>query len=141
MSRPPPRTAFEYANRSWRPSLAWLIIVFVVLPVGLFVAAVLTLVVFGMAKAISTGQPMPDVTAGLDRVLAQIMPYVGPAIATACAGLLRLLSDRTHEVRREITAEGGSSAPPFDASLPPPSGGAPPEPSPTGGLVNNQAIQ
>lgn len=143
--RPPPKTALEYANRSWRPSLAWLLIL-VIVPAVLFAISLLSLIVWGVFKAIATGQAMPDVTAGLDRILAQIMPWIGPALVAAFTGLMKLTNDRTHEVRAEITAIGGASGGghnlgPFPSSAPLSDPPLVSDPSPTGGLVNDHALQ
>lgn len=132
--RQPPQNKFEFFERGWRIALAWICIVLVMLPLCICAAVIMIAFTLGVINSITTGAPMPDLTAGLDRVLPSIMPYVGPGLA----GLLTLLLSRHREVNTELG--GGHNRVPFDPSSAPPSPSAPPEPSPTGGLVNNDAL-
>lgn len=138
IQRPPPRNAFEWAERGWRIALAWMLILFIVAPLALFITVVLAAIAAGLIKAVMTGQPMPDITGGLDRILAQIMPYVGPAILSGLTALGGLLLSRHREVDRQIQGGSPGGAIPLAPSSPPP---LPSEPSATGGLVNNEAIR
>lgn len=135
--RPPPQNKFEFFERGWRIALAWICIVFLVVPLSLCAAVVVVAFTYGFINSILTGQPMPDLTAGLDRVLPSIMPYIGPGIAA----LFTLLISRHREVNTQLG--GGHNRVPFDPSSAPRSPSAPPaepDPSPTGGLVNNEAL-
>lgn len=131
LRRAPPTNAFEFIERAWRPLLAWICIVLVMLPLCACAAVLMIAFTLGFIESIRTGTPLPDLTAGWDRVLPSIMPYIGPGLA----GLLTLMLSRHREVNTEL------GRPPFVASSPPPSASTPAEPSPTGGLVNNEAIQ
>ena len=110
IQRPPPRTAFEWAERGWRIALAWMLILFIVVPLALFVTVVLATIALGLMKSVATGQPMPDITGGLDRILAQIMPYIGPAVLSGLTALGGLLLSRHREVDRQLQG-GGLVAP------------------------------
>lgn len=104
----------------------------IVVPFAVMIAVVCFAIATGFLKSIETGQPMPDLTAGLDRILSSTMPYIGPGLA----GLFALMLSRHREVNTSLG--GGHNRVPFDQSYPPPSGLG--EMSPTGGLVNNDAI-
>lgn len=131
VNRPSPRNKFEFFERGWRIALAWVCVVFLIVPLSICAAVVVVAFTYGFINAIVTGQPMPDLTAGLDRVLPSIMPYIGPGIAA----LFTLLVTRHREVNTALG--GGQSTSPFDPSSSPHS---PSETSPTGGLVNNNAL-
>ena len=140
--RPRPETFWDWLERGWRVVLAWICIILVMVPLCICAATIMIAFTYGFINSIATGEPMPDLTAGLDRVLPSIMPYVGPALA----GLLTLMLSRHREVNTSLG--GGQDRRPLDRpSLPPsPSANAPALPSdrdqiPGGGLINNEAIQ
>jgi len=132
ITRPPPQNKFEFFERGWRVALAWILIVTIAIPFCVMIAIVCWAIGVGFLKSIETGQPMPDLTAGLDRILQQIMPYVGPGLA----GLFALMMSRHREVNTQLGGAQNNTAP-FGQ---PPSQPSPSEVSPTGGLVNNTAI-
>lgn len=127
VQRPPPRNKFEFFERGWRVVLAWICIVFVIVPLCLCAAALMIMFTYGVLNSIITGTPMPDLTAGFDRVLPSIMPYVAPAIGA----LFTLLLSR----HREVNTQLGNA--PFAPPSPQPS---PSAELPSGGLINNEAI-
>lgn len=127
VTRPPPQNKFEFFERGWRIALAWILILMIVVPLSIMVAVVCYAIAVGFLKSIETGQPMPDLTAGLDRVLPSIMPYIGPGLA----GLFALMLSRHREVN---TALGGARVP-FEQPSPQHSSEIP-----GGGLVNNNAL-
>lgn len=129
--RPSPQNKFEFFERGWRVALAWILILLIVVPFSVAIAVICYAFAIGFLKSIETGQPMPDLTAGFDRVLPSIMPYIGPGLA----GLFALMLSRHREVNTALG--GGHNRVPFEPSPPQPSGS---ELSPTGGLVNNNAI-
>lgn len=133
--RPPPQNKFEFFERGWRIALAWVCIVLVMVPLCVCAAVIMVAFTLGVLKSIETGQPLPDLTAGWDRVLPSIMPYIGPGLA----GLFALMLSRHREVNTAIAAGGGSGRPPFDQSSARPSASDPP--TPDGGLVNNEALR
>lgn len=137
-----PETFWDWVERGWRPFVAWVCIILVFVPLCICAAVIMGAFTLGFINSIATGQPMPDLTAGLDRVLPSIMPYVGPGLA----GLLTLLLSRHREVNTELG--GAHNARPFEPPSPPPSASvnAPasqPEepPTPEGGLVNTGALE
>lgn len=115
--RPPPATAFQFFERGWRVALAWMLGALVVLPLCIFVLIVLIAIGVAVIRSAMNGQPVPDMTAGMDRVLAPAWPYIGAAIAT----LWGLMGFRHREVHAQIVAGGGQDRPPFAPSSPPPS--------------------
>jgi hypothetical protein len=136
-----PETMWDWIERGWRPFVAWVCIILVFVPLCVCTAVIMGAFTLGFITSISTGQPMPDLTAGLDRVLPSIMPYIGPGLA----GLLTLLLSRHREVNTELG--GAHNARPFDPSLAPPSASVsapaslPAGPlTPDGGLVNNSVL-
>lgn len=132
VTRSPPQNKFEFFERGWRVALAWLLILLIVVPFSITIAVVCYAFAIGFLKSIETGQPMPDLTAGFDRVLPSIMPYIGPGLA----GLFALMLSRHREVNTALG--GGHNRIPFEQSSSPPSAST--EVSPTGGLVNNNAL-
>lgn len=119
--RQPPRTAFEVAERGWRPGLMWVLLVFIALPFCLFVAAVLAAFAFGVWRSVLTGEPMPDLLGGIDRLPWHV---IGPALG----GLFAAYLARGRQIVREMEVGGGhDQQPPFAPSSPPPSGSAPPD--------------
>ena len=87
-------------------------------------------------RAIETGQPIPDVTAGLVPLIAVLAPIFGNIVVDQ---VTRHRERRDQIARGEAPSPfgGGRSAP----SLPPSGAPAPSSPSPTGGLVNSNAIE
>lgn len=124
--RPPPQTKFEFFERGWRVVLAWILIILIVVPLTLCIAVVCVSIAYGFLNAVLTGQPLPDLTGGMDRLLTPLMPYIGPGLA----GLFALMLSRHREVNTSLG--GGRNRIPFEPSSTPP--------SPTGGLVNNTSI-
>lgn len=122
--RPPPQTAFEFVERGWRPVSAWVMVLTIALPVGLCLGAILFAVGFAFVKAALTGSPVPDLTGGLDRMIAPLAPYVGPAIGAGFAALAAMFGWRSGEVREQIRGGGGQDRPPFEPSPPASSDGA-----------------
>lgn len=130
--RPNPQNKFEFFERGWRIALAWICVVFLVVPLSLCAAVLVAAFTYGFINSVLTGQPMPDLTAGLDRVLPSIMPYIGPGIAA----LFTLLLSRHREVNTQLGGAQNNTNPFVPPSSPPSHS----EASPTGGLVNNNAL-
>lgn len=125
--RAPPRNKFEFFERGWRVALAWILIILIVVPLTACIAVVCLSIAVGFFNAATTGQPMPDLTGGMDRLLTPLMPYIGPGLA----GLFALMLSRHREVNTSLG--GGRNPIPFDQSSAPP--------SPTGeGMVNTHAL-
>lgn len=99
-TRPPPTGAFETYERAWRPSLAW---VFggIVAVFGVAAIAYVGAFVFGAWRAVTTGQSMPMLTGGIEQLIPALL-----SVAGALGGLLRLMSDRSHEVRTQYWQSG-----------------------------------
>jgi hypothetical protein len=108
----------------------WVLLVCIALPFCLFVAAILAAFAFGVWRSVLTGQPMPDLLGGIDRLPWHI---IGPALG----GLFAAYLARGRQIVREMEVGGGQDRRPFDPYHTP---GTPSEPSPTGGLVNNGAL-
>lgn len=119
-----PETAWDWIERGWRPFVAWVCIILVFVPLCICAAVIMGAFTLGFINSIATGQPMPDLTAGLDRVLPSIMPYVGPGLA----GLLTLLLSRHREVNTELG--GAHNARPFEPPSSAPSASASPPATP-----------
>lgn len=132
IARQSPQNKFEFFERGWRVALAWILIITIAIPFCAMIAIVCWAIGLGFLKSIETGQPMPDLTAGLDRILQQIMPYVGPGLA----GLFALMLSRHREVNTQLGGAQNNAAPFVQPSSP----HSPSEASPTGGLVNNNAL-
>ena len=115
-----PQSAFR---RAPRPLIGWVGVLLIAICTA-FIAVVLYAIAMGFLLTAAKGEGVPDMTGGLAVLL--------PAVATAWGMVAQWLHTRSRERREEIRA--GQSAPPFPQ--PPPS-----EPSPTGGLVNQDAIQ
>lgn len=111
MIRPAPRSAFEYAERGWRPGFMWVLLICIAFPFCLFVAAILAAFAFGVWRSVMTGQPMPDLLGGIDRLPWQ---YIVGGLGTLFAGYLA----RGRQVVREMEVGGGQGRPPFDESSP-----------------------
>ncbi len=116
--RPPPQTAFEYVERTWRPATGWVLVLTFALPVGVCLGAILFSVAFAFVKAALTDQPVQDLTGGLDRILAPLAPYVGPVITGGFAALAAMFGWRSREVREEIRSGGGQDHRPFEEPSP-----------------------
>lgn len=113
-TRPPPTGAFETYERAWRPSLAWAFGVIVAV-FGLAAVAYVGAFVFGAWRAVTTGQSMPMLTGGVEQLIPALVSVGG-----ALAGLIRLMSDRSHEVRTQYWRAG--QAPPQASPSAPSSG-------------------
>jgi hypothetical protein len=120
MIRPPPRTAFEFAERGWRIALAWLIGI----PLGLFFLVLLGCLSVFLVRALVLGQSVGDVTGGLDRLLAALAPAY-PYLAAAIGAVWGMFHYRSGDVRAQIRAGGGQGDPPFGQPPPPSLPGAP----------------
>ena len=137
-----PETFWDWVERGWRPFVAWVCIILVFVPLCICAAVIMGAFTLGFINSIATGQPMPDLTAGLDRVLPSIMPYVGPGLA----GLLTLLLSRHREVNTELggvpnARPSAPPAPPPSASVNAPASQPEEPPTPEGGLVNTGALE
>lgn len=112
----------ELLRSTWRPSLMWWLVLTVAVPFGLFIASLLLAVAYGVWRSVMTGQPMPDLMGGLDR-----LPWgvIIPAFGALFGGY----------VMRGQGSGGGQNQRPFEPS---PTPGMQPDRSPTpeGGLVN-----
>lgn len=110
-------------HRAPRPLTAW---AGVLLTLGLtvFALVVLAAVAVGFWRTAAQGQPVPDLTGGLAN-FAPIITAIGGA-----GGLSALIFRQRHIERRDEIARGAQPPPPFV-----------PSPSPSGGLVNNSALQ
>lgn len=120
----------ELFRATWRPTLAWYLMLTVAVPLGLFVTVILGALAYGVVLAVTTGRPIPDITGGLDRLLQPAWPF----IAAGIGGLFSLGLSR-HNQNMAQARGGGLGQPPFEPSH---TLGTPPEPSltPEGGLVN-----
>jgi hypothetical protein len=121
-------------QRGWRPLLMWILLLTVALPVGVFMLVLMAAFTYGVVKSVTTGQPMPYLLGGIEH-----LPWaqIGAGIGALVAGYLA----RGRQIVQQDQARGGAGyTPPFPQSPPPPSASTPPEPSPTGGLVNNEAL-
>lgn len=121
--RPPPRTAFEFAERGWRPSLMWILLLTIAIPFGLMLAAVMAAYAYGVWRAMMTGEPVPNFLGGLENLPWQ---YIAGGLGALFTGYLA----RGRQVVRELEAGGGQGRPPFGESSPPPSAQTPAGPSP-----------
>lgn len=106
----------------------WLAVVACVL-VLLFFVGIGIAILTAFDRAATSGLPVPDMSGGLAAIAAALA-----ALLPALAQFFQVFNQR-HIERRDQIAQGGGGPPPFDQA--PPS----PGPSPTGGLVNNQAIE
>lgn len=70
-------SGFDLLVRGWRPALGW-VGVLIVAVVGLGVGAGLSAAIW---RAAWTGQPIPDLTAGLTPLLAVILPVIGQQVS------------------------------------------------------------
>ena len=120
-----------WLHRGPRPFLMWLAVIACVLVLAFFVTIGFS-IAHAFQRAAETGQPVPDMSGGL------------AAVATGLAALLPALAqfwqvfNQRHVERMDQQSRGAAPTVPFDPA-PPPS--RPSEPSPSGGLVNNEAIQ
>lgn len=122
----PPRPE-GWLHRAPRPLVMWLAVVMVLFVIVFFVA-IGAAIVTAFNRAATTGQPVPDMSGGLAAVLTGLA-----ALLPALASFWQIFNQR-HIERRDEIARGGAPGP-F------PSPPSPPEPSPTGGLVNNEALE
>lgn len=120
MTAPRPEGWF---HRSPRPLVMWLAVVMVLFVIVFFVA-IGAAIVTAFNRAAETGQAVPDMSGGLSAVLTGLAALL-PALAT----FWQIFNQR-HTERRDEIARGGAPGP-FPSS----------EPSPTGGLVNNDALE
>lgn len=121
MARMTPPNREGWLHRAPRPIVMWLAVTMVVLVLAFFVA-IGTAIATAFQRAAETGQPVPDMSGGLAAVLTGLA-----ALLPALASFWQIFNQR-HVERRDTIARGGGP-PPFDSS-----------PSPTGGLVNNEAL-
>lgn len=111
-----------WLHRAPRPLMMWLAL-FCVLSLILFFWGVGTAVVTAAQRAATEGRDMPDMSGGLPGILTGM-----GALLPAIVAFWQVFNQRHVERRDQIARGGGPS--PF----------VPSEPSPTGGLVNNEAI-
>ena len=135
--RPPPRNRLEVFERTWRPFLMWCLALTIVVPLGICIAVLIGAFTYGFVTSIMTGQPMPNLTGGLENLLTPFAPFIAGGLGMLLTGYL----SRAHQVNTEIRVGGGQGRPPFVESSPPPLASSPEAPSPTGGLVNDDAIR
>lgn len=110
-TRRPPSGAFETYERAWRPSLAWVFGAIVAI-FGLAAIAYIGAFVFGAWRAVVTGQSMPLMTGGIEQLIPALLSVGG-----ALGGLLKLMGDRSHEVRTQYW-RAGEPAPQVQPSAP-----------------------
>jgi TRAP-type C4-dicarboxylate transport system permease small subunit len=122
----PPRPE-GWLHRAPRPLVMWLAVLMVVCVIAFFIA-IGTAIATAFQRAAETGQPVPDMSGGLAAVMTGLA-----ALLPALASFWQIFNQR-HIERRDEIARGGAPSP-FPQAAPPP------EPSPTGGLVNNEALQ
>jgi hypothetical protein len=89
----------------------WVLLLCIALPFCLLIGALLAAYAYGVWRAVLTGQAMPDLFTGLDRLPWQ---YIGPALGALFTAYLA----RGRQVVREIEAGGGQGRPPFAESSP-----------------------
>lgn len=118
----------SWLHRAPRPLVMWLAVVMVIFVIVFFVA-IGAAIVTAFNRAATTGAPVPDMSGGLSAVLTGLAALL-PALAT----FWQIFNQR-HVERRDTIAHGGGPPPPFVQPS------QPPEPSPTGGLVNNDALE
>jgi hypothetical protein len=123
----PPGSKVDLIDRIGRPLLRLCGVLFVVILLW-FLFRVMLAILTAFDRAASEGTSVPDMSGGLASILTPVLASIPIIIPMAIDQITR------HRERRDQIARG--TQPPPLAS--PPS----PEPSsPTGGLVNNQAIQ
>jgi TRAP-type C4-dicarboxylate transport system permease small subunit len=105
----------------------WLAVVMVLFVIVFFVA-IGAAIVTAFNRAATTGAPVPDMSGGLSAVLTGLAALL-PALAT----FWQIFNQR-HTERRDEIARGGAPGP-----FPP--GAQSAEPSPTGGYINNEALE
>ena len=105
----------------------WLAVIMVLCVLAFFIA-IGSAIATAFHRAAETGQPVPDMSGGIAAVMSGLAALL-PALAT----FWQIFNQR-HTERRDEIARGGAPSP-F------PSPPSPPEPSPTGGLVNNEALE
>lgn len=115
-----------WLHRSPRPLLMWCAVLMVVLVLLFFIGVGLAILT-AFQRAAETGQPVPDMSGGLAAVLTGLAALL-PALGT----FFQIFNQRHVERRDQISR--GQAPGPFAPA--PPS-----EPSPTGGLVNDEAIR
>lgn len=118
----------ELFRATWRPSLMWWLVLTVAVPFGLVIASLLLAYAYAVWKAVLTSTPVPNLLGGIESLP---WPYIIPGFGALFGGY----------VMRSMDNRGGGQdrARPFEEPSHTP--GPPSEPSPTGGLVNNEAIE
>ena len=122
---PPQRES--WLHRAPRPLVMWLAVIMVVCVLVFFVA-IGTAIATAFNRAAETGQPVPDMSGGIAAVMTGLA-----ALLPALASFWQIFNQR-HTERRDEIARGGAPGP-----FPP--GAQSPEPSPTGGYINNEALE
>lgn len=120
----PPRDG--WVHRAPRPLMMWLAVICVLL-VLLFFVGIGSAILIAFQRAAETGQNVPDMSGGLSAVL------TGLAALLPALGAFWQVFNQRHVERRDQIARGGGPDGPFAPS--------PPSESPSGGLVNNAALE
>lgn len=115
-----------WVHRAPRPLMMWLAVLCVML-VLLFFVGIGSAILIAFQKAAETGANVPDMSGGLSAVLTGLAALL-PALAT----FWQVFNQR-HVERRDQIARGGGPESPFAPS--------PSSEAPSGGLVNNAALE
>lgn len=108
-----------------RPLMMWLAIIVIVLII-LFFVGIGTAIVYAYQQAALESRSVPDMSGGIAAIISSLGVLI-PALASAAQVFSQRHRERMDQQARGLPIDG---ARPFPQS----------EPSPTGGLVNNEAI-
>lgn len=116
-----------WVHRGPRPTTAWAVS-FMVWCLALFVAVVLAAIAAGFWLTAGRGESVPNLTGGLENFGAVLAAIFG------AGGIGGLIFNQRHRERMDQQARGQAPSP-FDP------GAQSAEPSPTGGYINNEALE
>ena len=132
------RDRVDLIDRLGRPLLRLCGVAFVVMLL-VMVARIGNAVVTAFERAAETGQPVPNMSGGMDGILSGLALAV-PAIGAFIIDQITRHRERTRQIDRGEAPGRNPSQPPSPPSAPAATGPAD-QGLPGGGLVNNQAIQ